>query len=33
MVSMPAGTDIVADITGTYKKDVIEVGIGVGFHY
>jgi long-chain fatty acid transport protein len=32
-VSMPAGTDIVADISGTFKKDVIEVGIGVGFHY
>jgi long-chain fatty acid transport protein len=22
-----------ADISGTYKKDVIEVGIGIGFHY
>jgi long-chain fatty acid transport protein len=32
-VSMPAGQDIVADISGTFKKDVIEVGIGVGFHY
>jgi long-chain fatty acid transport protein len=32
-VSMPSAAGPLADITGTYKKDVIEIGIGVGFHY